>query len=99
MTIQEEYQNYCLSVSSPLSYPNWLEVKLLDLRSERDAIYSELWNQHILWMSSFINRAQERGMRLDDAYKLMTSEDRAANRRFNDLVHPIVNPHLKGEKL
>lgn len=34
-----------------------------------------------------------------DSWQVMTTEDRAANRKFLDLMHPITNPHLKNESI
>lgn len=65
--------------------------------SERDGMIAMLWKQHHLWMSEILNKAVAMGYRADDFYKVMTDEDRKANREFIDFMHPITNPHLAKE--
>lgn len=68
-----------------------------ELDRQRLALKDEAWNMHTLWMVTFTLRAQEKGLRGREDYTLMTEADRAANRHFNDVMHPIVNPHLRGQ--
>lgn len=67
----------------------------VDIKAEREKLIGMLWDQHALWMASLINLATAQGFRADESWKVMTAEDRAANRKFLNLMHPIANPHLK----
>lgn len=69
---------------------------VLALREHKKILTDLVWEQHALWMSSFIPVAQAQGLSADDFYKVMSQDDRDKNRAFLDAMHPITNPHLEG---
>jgi hypothetical protein len=66
------------------------------LRVQKQTLIDTVWEQHALWMSSFIPIAQREGFSADEFHKIMTDDERAKNRAFIDIMFPIMNPALEG---
>lgn len=96
--IYAEYELYRESKMTPVALEAWLIDLVAQLRSEKRALYDLAWEQHLNWMASLMNLAQERGLSSEDVSKAMTEEDRKSNREFISFMTENQNPHMRGAK-